>query len=155
MLPVNCGSHADYQNFVVTNLRKYYPDPNALARSIWDIIERFWNLDLSYTDELLADKYSKFGPAPRTPSCMQRSYLLSIKVSSLTQLAAQLKINPLYAVLSGFEFGDTPGVGTFYDFLNRSWDSDSNNFFLMNIPSKRKKSKNQSKKEQKRIPLKK
>ena len=26
MLPVNCGSHADYQNFVVTNLRKYYPD---------------------------------------------------------------------------------------------------------------------------------
>ena len=49
MLPVNCGSHADYQNFVVTNLRKYYPDPNALARSTWDIIERFWNLDLSFT----------------------------------------------------------------------------------------------------------
>ena len=42
MLPVNCGSHADYQNFVVTNLRKYYPNPNALARSTWDIIERFW-----------------------------------------------------------------------------------------------------------------
>ena len=33
MLPVNFGSHADYQNFVVTNLRKYYPNPNALARS--------------------------------------------------------------------------------------------------------------------------
>ena len=41
MLPVNCGSHVDYQNFVVTNLRKYYPNPNALARSTWDIIERF------------------------------------------------------------------------------------------------------------------
>ena len=51
MLPVNCGSHADYQNFVVTNLRKYYPDPSALARSTWDIIERFWNLDLSFTDK--------------------------------------------------------------------------------------------------------
>ena len=35
MLPVNCGSHADYQNFVVTNLRKYYPAPNTLARSTW------------------------------------------------------------------------------------------------------------------------
>ena len=23
MLPVNCGSHADYQNLVVENLRKY------------------------------------------------------------------------------------------------------------------------------------
>ena len=42
MLPVNCGgSHVDYQHFVVTNLRKYHPDPDAFARSIWDIIERF------------------------------------------------------------------------------------------------------------------
>ena len=50
MLTVNCGSHADYQHFVVTNLRKYYPVPDALARSTWDIIERFRNLDLSFTD---------------------------------------------------------------------------------------------------------
>ena len=126
MLPVNCGSHSDYQNFVVTNLRKYYPNPNALARSTWDIIERFWNLDLSFTDTFMADKYSKFGPAPRTPSSMQRSYLLSIdfKVTSLTEWAVRLKMNPLYAILSGFEVGNTPGVGTFYDFLNRLWDSD-------------------------------
>lgn len=41
MLPVNCGSHADYQNFVVINFRKYYPDPNTLAHSTWDIIEHF------------------------------------------------------------------------------------------------------------------
>ena len=128
MLPVNCGSHADYQNFVITNLRKYYPNPDALARSTWDIIERFWNFDLSYTDEFMADKYSKFGPAPRTPSCMQRSYLLSIdfKVTSLTEWAAQLKMNPLFAILSGFEVGNTSGVGTFYDFLKRMWNSDDN-----------------------------
>ena len=62
-----CGSHSDYQNIVVTNLRKYYPTPDVLARSTWDIIERFWNLDLPETDVILADKYSKFGPAPRTP----------------------------------------------------------------------------------------
>ena len=126
MLPVNCGSHADYQHFVITNLRKYYPDPDALARSTWDIIERFWNLDLSFTDTFMADKYSKFGPAPRTPSSMQRSYLLSIdfKVTSITEWAAQLKINPLYAILSGFEPGNTPGVGTFYDFINRLWNFD-------------------------------
>ena len=140
MLPVNCGSHADYQNFVVTNLRKYYPNPDALAPSIWDIIERFWNLDLSYTDELLKDTYSKFGPVPRTPSCMQRSYLLSIdfKVTSLTDWAAQLKINPLYAILSGFEVGDTPGVGTFYDFIKRLWNSDDNHLSSHIHPIKEK-----------------
>lgn len=32
-------------------------------------------------------------------------------------------MNPLYAILSGFEVGNTPGVGTFYDFFNRLWDS--------------------------------
>ena len=151
MLPVNSGGHTAYQNFVTENLRKYYPNPNALARSTWDIIERFWNLDLSYTDELLADKYSKFGPVPRTPSCMQRSYLLSIdfKVSSLTQWAAQLKINPLYAILSGFEFGDTPGVGTFYDFLNRLWDSAEDNLSSHEHPLKKKKVKKPKKKGEK------
>ena len=49
MLPVNPGGHAAYQNFVVTNLRKYYPDPNVFSRDTWDIIERFWNLDKSKT----------------------------------------------------------------------------------------------------------
>lgn len=129
MLPINCGSHADYQNFVATNLRKYYPDPDSISHSTWDIIDRFWNLDLSYTDQNMVTKYSKFGPAPRTPSCMQRSYLLSIdfKVNSVTEWVAQLKINPLYAILSGFEVGDTPGIGTFYDFFSRLWDSDDNN----------------------------
>lgn len=143
MLPVNTGGHSTYQNFVVENLRKYYPNPDALSRSTWDIIDRFWNLDLSYTDELMRSRYSVFGPRPRTPSCMQRSYLLSIdfKVTSLTDWAAQLKINPLYAILSGFEFGDTPGVGTFYDFLNRLWDSDSDNLNPHVRPVKSKKVK--------------
>lgn len=60
MLPVNCGSHSDYQNFVVENLRKYYPNPDSIACSTWDIIDRFWNLDLSYTDEKLKSTYSVF-----------------------------------------------------------------------------------------------
>ena len=126
MLPVNTGGHSAYQTFLVTNLRKYYPNPDSIARATWDIIDRFWNLDLSYTDTQMRHKYSVFGPKPRTPSCMQRSYLLSLdfKVTSLTDWSAQLKINPLFAILSGFEFGDTPGVGTFYDFLSRLWDSD-------------------------------
>lgn len=143
MLPVNSGGHAAYQAFLLENLRKYYPDPTVFAKSTWDIIERFWNLDLSYTDDLLRSKYSVFGPKPRTPSCMQRSYLLSIdfKVHSITDWAAQLKMNPLFAILSGFDFGDTPGTGTFYDFFNRLWDSDSDNLSPHIHPVKKKKVK--------------
>ncbi|MFQ7355432.1 MAG: hypothetical protein ACLROG_12235 [Coprococcus phoceensis] len=155
MLPVNSGGHTAYQTFVLENLRKYYPDPTVFAKSTWDIIERFWNLDLSYTDELLRSKYSVFGPKPRTPSCMQRSYLLSIdfKVHSLTDWAAQLKINPLYAILSGFQFGDTPGVGTFYDFLDRLWDSDSDNLSPHIHPVKKKKVKKPKQKGDKAEPI--
>ena len=145
MLPINCGSHSDYQDFVTANLRKYYPNPDVFARSTKDIFERFWHLDLSETDVLMADKYSKFGPAPKTPSCMQRSYLLSIafKVSSPTQWAAQLKINPLYAILSGFEVGGTPRVGTFYEFFNRLWNSDNDHLspHIQPLKSKVKKPK--------------
>ena len=110
LLPVTAGRHTTYQDFVKYNLPKYYPNPDDIPRSTWDIIERFWHLDLSYTDVLLQNKYSIFGPKPRTPSCMQRSYLLSLdfKVTSITDGAAPLKINPLYAILSGFSFGDTP-----------------------------------------------
>ena len=38
-----------------------------------------------------------------------------------------LRETPLYAILSGFPFGDTPGVGTFYDFFSRLWKDDSDN----------------------------
>ena len=35
-------------------------------------------------------------------------------------------MNPLYAIISGFEVGNTPGVGTFYDFMKCLWNSDYN-----------------------------
>ena len=41
--------------------------------------------------------------------------------------AADLKENHLHAILSGFPVGDTPGVGTFYDFQSPLWMSDMNN----------------------------
>ena len=40
---------------------------------------------------------------------------------------AQLKINPLNAILSRFEFGDAPGVKTFYDFFSGPWNSEDDN----------------------------
>ena len=96
----------------------------------------------------MSDKYSKFGPASRTPSCMHRSYLLSIdfKVSSLTDCAVQLKINSLYTILSGFVPGNTPGVGTFLWFFDRLWDSENDNLspHIHSLKEKVKKTKAKS-----------
>ena len=103
-------------------------------------MERFWNLDLSDLDSLMADRYSDFGPAPWLPSDMLRSILLSVefKVTSYTKWAADLKENHLHAILSGFSVGDTPGVGTFYDFQSRLWKSDRNNLSAPHLRKSRK-----------------
>ena len=128
LLP-NPGGHAAYQHTFVSDFLKPYPDPFALPKSTWDYIVQFWYLDLSLTDSIMQECYSVFGPKPRLPSCMLYSYLLALKlkVSSITVWCRLLKETPLFAILSGFPFGDTPGVGTFYDFFSRIWQNNGNN----------------------------
>ena len=129
MLPCNPGGHAAYQDTFVSDFLKFYPDPFVLPKSTWNYIVQFWYLDLSQTDSIMQECYSVFGPEPRLPSCMLRSYLLALKlkVTSITVWCRMLRETPLYAILSGFPFGDTPGVGTFYDFFSRIWQDDSDN----------------------------
>ena len=129
MLPTNPGGHAAYQDTFVSQFLKFYPDPFVLPKSTWDYIVQFFYLDLSLTDSIMQDCYSVFGAEPRLPSCMLRSYLLALKlkVTSITVWCRMLKETPLYAILSDFSFGDTPGVGTFYDFFSRIWMNYSNN----------------------------
>lgn len=129
MLPCNPGGHAAYQDTFVSDFLKFYPDPFVLPKSTWNYIVQFWYLDLSQTDSIMQECYSDFGPEPRLPSCMLRSYLLALKlkVTSITVWCRMLRETPLYAILSGFPFGDTPGVGTFYDFFSRIWQDDSDN----------------------------
>lgn len=129
MLPIISGGHSAYQDTFVSEFLKYYPDPFSLPKDIWDVIIEFWYMDLSQTDAIMQERYSKLGPEPRLPSLMLRSYLLSLrlKVTSITVWVSLLKTCPLYAILSGFPVGDTPGIGTFYDFFSRLWLSESNN----------------------------
>ena len=146
--PYNPGGHSAYQDRVLAQLRKYYPDAvSSLPASTWAVMEKFWNLDLSGMDSLMADRYSDFGPAPRLPSDMLRSILLSVefKVTSYTGWAAGLKENHLHAILSGFPVGDTPGVGTFYDFQSRLWLSDKNSLSDPVHPPKEKPKKPEKK----------
>jgi len=80
MLPVNTGGHFAYQDLVVSQLRKYYPDFDTIPRNFQEIMERLFLKDLSCVDEKMKDRYSVFGPEPRLPSSMLRSYMLSLMV---------------------------------------------------------------------------
>ena len=73
MLPVYSGDHSAYQDTFVSDFPSNYPNPFSLSKSTWDTITHFWYLDLSPTDTIMQDCYSKFGPEPILPSCMLRS----------------------------------------------------------------------------------
>lgn len=152
-------SHIDYQNFVIENLRKYYSGGLlALVNSDWPVIHKLWITDLSDVYHLLIDTYADKGPPGYPPSNMLRAYLLSLLVEptmSLTKWVDQLRRVPLYAIISGFEPHQTPAIGTFYDFFNRLWLSDQDNFHGHVKPKKRKKSKKKKPKKGKKMPLKK
>lgn len=144
MKPVDFGGHSAYQDRVLKQLRKYYPDAaSSLPPSTWEIMEKFWALDLSEVDIMMQDRYSVFGPIPRLPSDMLRSILVSVefKITSYTRWAADLKENPLHAILSGFTVGDTPGTGTFYDFHRRLWAIEAKNISNPLHPPKEKPQK--------------
>ena len=150
MKPVNIGGHSAYQNRVLSQLHKYYPDAvTSLPSSTWQILDKFWNLDLSLVDTLMQDRYSSFGPQPRLPSDMLRALLVSVefKITSYTRFAADLKGNYLHAIISGFSVGDTPGVGTFYDFHKRLWLSADKNLSTAVHPPKEKPQKPKGKEE--------
>jgi hypothetical protein len=39
----------------------------------------------------------------------------------ITKWVDEMKHTAFYAILSGFEIGEVPGVGTYYDFFKRLW----------------------------------
>ena len=150
MKPINIGGHSTYQDNVLKQLRKYYPNATtSFSSSTWQILEKFWALDLSTIDSLMRDRYSAFGPEPRLPSDMLRAILVSVefKITSYTRFASDLKENHLHAIISGFTVGDTPGVGTFYDFHKRLWLSDNKNLSNAIHPPKEKPQKPKCKEE--------
>ena len=113
MKPINVGGHSAYQNRVLSQLHKYYPDAStSLSSSTWQILDKFWNLDLSSVDVLMQDRYSSFGPEPRLPSDMLRAILVSVefKITSYTRFAADLKEIIFMQLFPAFPSGILPAL---------------------------------------------
>ncbi len=129
MLPIFV-SHQSYQDAFITRILDEYPNPFKIPKATWTLMNQFYHLDLSQTYSIVIERYFAKGPLSRDPIALIRSYLLMIKSgeTSVTRWVNTLRINPMYAIISGFPEDDLPGVGTFYDFFDRCWLSESNNF---------------------------
>jgi hypothetical protein len=111
-----------YKNFVKLWCIKLFA--NKEIRSIvrfMSYIASFFLLDLEYLRVLLEPTYKHSNNKARDPVPLLRSLLLMtlLRETSITQWVQKLKDNKMFAILSGFEPDDVPGVGTFYDFIDR------------------------------------
>ena len=148
-------SHIDYRGSLTRRLKHAGISWRAQPISVREIFLRFRELDLSAVDLIMWDYYSFFGPLPRSPSAMLRSLLLMIitKTPSIPCWVDTLHTAPFYAILSGFDPADVPGVGTFYDFMKRMWNLSTPNISSPIKPPKEKKVKKPKVKGQKADPI--
>ena len=123
-------SHLDYRRFLNGVGGMYRINWRSKPLAIREIYIRFRELDLSAVDRIMQDQYSNLGPESRQPSCMLRSLLLMIvmNVASISRWVETLHTSQFFAILSGFQPWDIPGVGTFYDFIDRLWNLATPNF---------------------------
>ena len=129
MKPV-IASHFNYRAPLIRQMEWHGIRWRALPSESRDLYLHFRSLDLSAVDRIMLDCYSARGPKPRQPSCMLRSLLIMVatKCPTIPQWVETLHVSPFYALLSGFVTDDVPGVGTFYDFLDRLWTLSTPNF---------------------------
>jgi hypothetical protein len=130
LLPTN-RTHKQYQDFVTSQIQFHHASGMLhLTSSDWLLAEKLWGADLSGTAPFLEKQYGRRGPKPIDPDCMLRSFLLMLLTRqgySITYWVDEMRRAPIFAILSGFEPSNTPGIGTFYDFFTRLWDSGSLN----------------------------
>lgn len=120
-------SHEEYQAFVKESLlaRLVKTGQTSVLLTHAQLIGKMWLTDLTPIAHLVAPCYSSStrGAPPRDPVDLFRSLLLMhlAGYTSITQWVRALKSFPFFAILSGFAPEDTPGVGSFYDFVSRLW----------------------------------
>lgn len=160
-------SHAQYQNFVHSLLSKFYIDTHQQITLFthFPYIAKLWNADLSAIVPLIRNYYSSStqGAPPKDAVAMLRSLILMTfkGVTSIPAWVDTLRSDPFFAILSGFipaclgssridglDADPIPGVGTFYDFMDRLIRKDRA-LHKSNLRRFRRKPKSKQKKNQK------
>jgi len=113
----------------IINLNQYInrnSNKNSIVLSSIEETFIIYDLDLSPIEELLKSLYSSDprGRKPRDPVCMFRSFVLMVLYgeTSITKWSKKLRTDEFLSTIAGWEFGKSPGVATFYKFLDRLQD---------------------------------
>lgn len=117
MLP-QLRSHDEY----LSHVKSYTSKPGFLIPLRHAQVEgKLQRLDLSRLSKITQPLYSKRGRPARNPADLLRSLIVMALCSygSIDEWVGVMRSFPFYAVISGFSPEDVPGVGTFFEFIDR------------------------------------
>ena len=117
--------HNEYVVFVLTELKKLaVTDPERIFE-YQEIISKMLILDLDSVKEIIEPLYSKTGRPALCQQQLFRSHILRLGLKlSITEFYTKLLTNPVVRTLAGFTRDSLPGIGTFYDFVDRVYPID-------------------------------
>ena len=109
-------SHQEYVDFVRRRTAKVREPVRHMPAKAKLLL-----LDLTPAIPILASLYASGGRPAIPPENLLRS-LIAVMLCGVTSIdvwVALMRDEPFYAIISGFDPAHVPGVGTFYDFMNR------------------------------------
>ncbi|MGN9162827.1 hypothetical protein [Clostridium sulfidigenes] len=119
----NWSSHADYQQFIISNLSCFYKTFPKKVIQLGPSISKLYCLDLDILREILKPYYSNTGrPATLQPEIFRSfSLMLFQKETSITNWVKKLHTSELLATCIGCTKNNVPSLSTHYDFISRLW----------------------------------
>jgi len=147
--------HQSFVQFIVPRLKTLFLVNPYLFKQFSLLVLKVSLLDLDSARNLIAPCYSSSGrPNIYDPLDLLRSLIImvSLQITSISKWVERLQNEPVLAILSGFVPGQTPSVGTFYDFWDRLWLQDQELRRLQKKKPKKKHKRPKHKKKNEKLP---
>ena len=114
--------HALFKVWLKDKLISFLSDFESQIRYYAVVLEKVYFLNLDCVFPLIKDFFSLTGrPSNQQPELFRAFVIMSHFADSITSFVTKLKAYPVLAIACGFEPNNVPGIGTFYDFIDRLW----------------------------------
>ncbi len=119
-------SHSSYQKSLEKFLISNFPIHKGRVLYFSNLIHKVWILDLDPLKDIICQCYRPFGRPAHYQEKIIRSLIVMthLKIHSISEFVSLIKSDRLFAAICGFFDDYTPGVGNFYDFIDRLWGQD-------------------------------
>ncbi len=120
------SQHSLYQKNLISSLKLLYKYHKDRIEEYSCLIDKLFYLNLDSAYEVLSPLYSNTGRPAMYQAEILRSLIAMghLRIHSITNWIKKLKTDRVLATICGFDPDNIPGIGTFYDFMNRVCPSD-------------------------------